>query len=68
MRLLEIRQDNLGIAEVAGVRREVDLSLVDADPGAYLIVHAGFAIEVLDEQEALTRFELFRQLGEIDKI
>ena len=64
MRLLEIRPDNLGIAVIAGVQREVDLSLVEAQPGEYLIVHAGFAIETLDEHEAMTRLELLRQLGE----
>lgn len=35
-----------------GTRRKVNICLVDAQVGQYVIVHAGFAIEVLDEKEA----------------
>ncbi len=43
----------VGKAELHGVSREVMLDLVpEARPGDYLIVHAGYAIQVLDEVEA----------------
>jgi len=39
--------------ETGGVRRQVNVQLVDeVEPGQYLIVHAGFAISVLDEATA----------------
>ena len=45
---------------------EVDVSLVeDPRPGDHVIVHAGFAIEILSLQEAGERLRLFRQMAEI---
>ncbi len=66
MSIREIRPDGLGIAEFEGVRREVDLSLV-ANPrvGNYVIVHAGYAISILDEREAGERLALFKEMAEL---
>ena len=46
MKLVELRDETRGIADLDGSRHEVDLSLI-ANPGLgdYVIVHAGFAIE-----------------------
>ena len=38
--------------DFGGTTREIDVSLVDVRPGQYVLVHAGFAIQVLDEREA----------------
>ena len=52
MQLTE-RDGAQGVAVVAGVRRRVLLDLVpEAAVGDYLIVHAGYAIQLLDEAEA----------------
>jgi len=49
--------------ELAGVRRDVSLQLLDHTAvGDYVIVHAGFAIQKLDEQEALVTLDLLRQV------
>ena len=65
MQITEIREDGLGVAELEGSRHEVDLSLVEqARVKDYVIVHAGFAIEKLDEEEARERIELFDQLAQ----
>jgi hydrogenase expression/formation protein HypC len=65
MRILEIRGDGLGIGDLEGSRREIDLSLIkEPRLGDYVIVHAGYAIEKLDEAEAAERLELFAQLAE----
>ena len=61
MRLVE-RDGPVGVAEVGGVRCEVRLDLVEAEIGQSLIVHAGYAIQVLDEEEAEERLELLREL------
>lgn len=45
-----------------GTLRAVNVALVDAHVGAYVLVHAGFAIEVLDEEEAEKTLELWREL------
>ena len=44
---------------------DIDISLLEsAEVGDYVIVHAGFAIETLDLEEAEGRLDLFRQLEE----
>ena len=48
--------------DFGGVIRSVNLSLVSAKVGDYVIVHAGYAIEVLDKEEAEKTLELFREL------
>ncbi len=56
---------NGSVAEVDfgdGTLRKVNVSLVDARTGVYVVVHAGFAIEVLDEDEAAKTLELWREL------
>ena len=60
----EIKSVEGTTAEVdfGGVVRSVNLSLVSAKVGDYVIVHAGYAIEVLDREEAEKTLELFREL------
>jgi len=67
MKLIEVREDGTGIADLDGARSEVNLSLLDQPKvGNYVIVHAGFAIERLDEKEANERIALFEEMGSID--
>ncbi|MBN2073125.1 MAG: HypC/HybG/HupF family hydrogenase formation chaperone [Actinobacteria bacterium] len=52
-RIISINK-NLAIAESLGVSREVDISLVpEVKKDDYVIVHAGFAIQLVDKNEAL---------------
>ncbi len=52
--------------EMGGVTRVISLALTpEANIGDYVIVHAGYAISILDEEEALQTLELFRQMGEL---
>ncbi|HIC92580.1 MAG TPA: HypC/HybG/HupF family hydrogenase formation chaperone [Syntrophaceae bacterium] len=51
-------------ADFGGVSREIDVSLVDAKVGDYVMVHAGFAIEIMDEHEAKETIELWREMLE----
>ena len=64
MQLTTIDDDGVGIAELDGVRHEVDLSLVDAAAGDFVIVHAGFAIETLNREEADLRLAMFKELAQ----
>ncbi len=64
MKLIK-REGLKGVVELGGVEREVSLMMMpDAREGEYLIVHAGFAIQRLDEEEARRTLELFKQMGE----
>jgi len=45
---------NIADIETMGVLKQVDISLVpEVKPGDFVIVHAGFAIQIIDKQEAL---------------
>lgn len=56
--------NNMGIIDVGGVRSEVSLFLIeDPNVGDYVIVHAGFAIQKIDEAEARESLKLLREVG-----
>jgi hydrogenase expression/formation protein HypC len=46
----------------SGTKRNANVSLVDVKIGDYVLVHAGFAIQVLDEKEAKETLALFREM------
>jgi hydrogenase expression/formation protein HypC len=61
-RLSQVEGDR-GIVDLAGVVREVSLMLLpDAQVGDYLIVHAGYAIQRLDEEEAQETLKLLEEM------
>jgi hydrogenase expression/formation protein HypC len=45
-----------------GVLREVNITLVNVKAGDYVLVHAGYAIQVLDEKEALETLRLWNEI------
>ncbi|MEM1566843.1 MAG: HypC/HybG/HupF family hydrogenase formation chaperone [Candidatus Bathyarchaeia archaeon] len=49
-----------------GILREVDISLVDVKVGEYVLVHAGYAIQVLSQEEAEETLRLWRELLEAE--
>ena len=52
-----------GMGEFDGVRRKVQLTFVpQAKVGDYVIVHAGFAMEIMDEEQAEFDREAFREV------
>lgn len=62
MKIVEVK-DNMAMAELGGVKREIGLSLVkDIKMGDFVIVHAGFAIDKLDEKEAQKNLSLLQEL------
>lgn len=64
MQIVELRPPAHGVAELDGTRYEVNLSLIEAPAlGEHVIVHAGFAIERLDLEEAAARLALFAELA-----
>jgi hydrogenase expression/formation protein HypC len=62
----------LALAEFEGVRRRINVALVLADGqapgdvvGAWVLVHVGFAMSVIDEQEAAETLATLARLGEV---
>jgi hydrogenase expression/formation protein HypC len=54
-----------GVAEIDGVRRDISVIYVpDAKVGDYVLVHAGFAIGQVDEDEAAKTLELLREYSD----
>ena len=45
-----------------GTKRKANVTLVEVKIGDYVLVHAGFAIQVLDEKEAEETLDLFREM------
>jgi len=70
-KILDIYEANglsMGKIDFGGVTREVCLAYVpEAKVGDYAIIHVGFALNLLSEQEAQETLELFKQLVEPDE-
>ena len=63
MQIVEVDGD-VGIVESGGIKRKVGLMLIDeAKVGDWVIVHAGFAINCLDQQEARKNLELMNEMA-----
>lgn len=65
-KIKSIGQDNLAIVDILGVTRDVSLDLTpQAKVDDYVLVHAGFAIEVVDEQFAQETIDLIKEFPEL---
>ena len=61
-RLVELQQDGLGKVDFGGVKRSVNVMFTpEAQPGDWVLVHVGFALARIDEDEAKATIDL---LGE----
>jgi hydrogenase expression/formation protein HypC len=61
-------ENRLAKVEVGGVRRNVNVGLLDEDggvrPGDWVLIHVGFALSRVDEEEAHATLELLQRMGE----
>lgn len=65
-KITNIGDDNLATVDILGATREISLDLTPhAAIGSYVLVHAGFAIEVVDEQFAQETIDLIKQFPEL---
>jgi hydrogenase expression/formation protein HypC len=60
--------NRLARVDVVGVQRNVNVGLLDyegdsAQPGDWVLIHVGFALSKIDEEEALATHALLRQMG-----
>lgn len=68
-----VQEENLGLrrgkVDFGGIRKDICLDYTpEARVGDYVLVHVGFALSVVDEQEAQRVFEALRQLDQLDEL
>ena len=65
--VVELRAGDNALVDLAGVRKEISLALVDGIAvGDYVIVHVGYALNKLDPEEAAKTLALFAEIGQFD--
>ncbi len=65
--IYEVNGLQMGKIDFGGVTKEICLAYVpEAQVGNYAIVHVGFALNILDEAEALETLQLLREIGAMD--
>jgi hydrogenase expression/formation protein HypC len=67
-RIVEIvdKENHLAKVEVGGIRRNINLGLLadtEVKPGDYVLIHVGFAMSKIDEQQAAETLRLLHELG-----
>ena len=72
-KIIEIQDNPLGMAmgkvSFGGIAKEVCLAYVpEAQIDDYVIVHAGFALSMIDEKEAMEVFELLKEMQELSEL
>ena len=70
-RIIEISPDNpdSALVDVVSVRRKVDLGLLQDDrpqPGDWVLIHVGFAMSKISEEDANNQMQTLRMLGEAE--
>jgi len=63
--VVELREDETALVEIGGVRKVVSLMLLDGvEAGDYVLVHAGFASERVDREEAQRTLAVLEEAAE----
>lgn len=65
-KVINVEGDEARVDFGEGVLREVNVALVEAKVGDYVLVHAGYAIQVLSEEEALETLCLWSEVLEAE--
>ena len=66
-KVIEVNGDVAKVDFGEGVLREVNVSLVEAKVGDYVLVHAGYAIQVLSQEEAMETLRLWKEILEFQE-
>lgn len=62
--VVELREGDQAVVDLAGVRKEISLALVEGvNIGDYVIVHVGYALNKIDPEEAAKTLALFAEMG-----
>jgi hydrogenase expression/formation protein HypC len=68
-KIIEISAENpnAALVDVVGVRRQVDLALLEDDkpkPGEWILIHVGYAMTKISEEDAAEQMRILEMLGE----
>jgi len=67
-KVVEVLDDDMAVVELGGVKKTISLGLVeDVAPQDYVIVHVGYALSKVDEDEALKTIALFEEMTKADE-
>lgn len=66
--IVEIRADNpeLAMVDVSGVKRAINIGLLEpgeVEPGHWILIHVGFALSKIDEEEAKAALDFLESIG-----
>ena len=70
-KIVELLEEDrsLAVVDILGVRRKVDLGLLQEDPpcmGDWVLIHVGFAMSKIGEADAIEQLRMLTELGEND--
>jgi hydrogenase expression/formation protein HypC len=65
-KIVEIDDDNIATVDTMGIKRQVSLDLMgdEAGVGDYVLIHVGFAMSKIDEEDALASLAVYREILE----
>jgi len=65
-KIVKIDEDNIATVDTMGIKREVSLDLMSEDVsiGDYILIHVGFAMNKIDEEDALQSLEVYQEMLE----
>jgi hydrogenase expression/formation protein HypC len=63
-RVVELRSGDTAMVDLGGIRKEISLALVpEAQVGDYVIIHVGYALGLIDPEEAQRTLDMFDELN-----
>jgi hydrogenase expression/formation protein HypC len=68
---ISLQEPNVAVVDVAGVRRRIDLGLIEQEKpviGDWVLIHVGFAMSKINEQDAIDQMNTLALLGETDTV
>ena len=65
-KVVEIDDNNMATVDTMGIKRHVSLDLIseEINIGDYILIHVGFAMNKIDQEEALQSLEVYREMLE----
>jgi hydrogenase expression/formation protein HypC len=69
-KVLELRDNQMALVDLNGTQREISLMVLDGEAavGDFVLIHVGYAIEVIDEEEAERTLELFEEIEAFENL
>ena len=65
-KILEINGD-LAVVDYGGLRKTVNIQLVEPELGEWVLIHAGFAIQKISEEDALETLAIYEEMERLQR-